>query len=86
MAKGRKTGGADCGKGRKGQFGNPKGCQKLPDEIKEIRKFTAEKIIETFIKYLSMTQEEMFAIDKTKLSLLEVWLLKAVERLARSRR
>jgi hypothetical protein len=76
MAKGIKTGGADWGKG---QSGNPKGGRKLPEEIKEIRKFTVEQIIETFSKYLGMTQEEMLAVDKRKLSLLEVWLLKAAE-------
>jgi hypothetical protein len=76
MAKGRKTGGADWGKG---QSGNPKGCKKLPEEIKELRKFTVEQIIELFSKYLGMTQEEMLGIDKRKLSLLEVWMLKAAE-------
>jgi hypothetical protein len=76
MAKGRKTGGADW---RKGQSGNPKGGKKLPEEIKEIRKFTVEQIIGTFSKYLGMTQEEMLGVDKRKLSLLEVWLLKAAE-------
>jgi hypothetical protein len=76
MAKGRKTGGADW---RKGQSGNPKGGTKLSEEIKEIRKFTVEEIIGTFSKYLGMTQEEMLGVDKRKLSLLEVWLLKAAE-------
>jgi hypothetical protein len=76
MAKGRKTGGTDWGKG---QSGNPKGRKKLPEEIKEIRKLTAERIIETFSKYLGMTQSEMLELDKRNLSLLEVWMLKAAE-------
>jgi hypothetical protein len=76
MAKGRKTGGADWGKG---QSGNPKGRNKLPEEIKEIRKLTAEQVIETFSKYLGMTQSEMLGLDKRDLSLLEVWMLKAAE-------
>jgi hypothetical protein len=76
MAKGRKTGGADW---RKGQSGNPKGGRKLPEEIKEIRKFTVEQIIGTFSKYLSMTESEMLKLEKKDLSLLEVWLLKAAE-------
>ena len=76
MAKGKKTGGADWGKG---QSGNPKGCKKLPEEIKELRKFTVEQIIETFSKYLGMTESEMLKLEKKDLSLLEVWLLKAAE-------
>ena len=76
MAKGRKTGGADWAKGRSG---NIEGRPKLANEIKQIRKFTIEQIIELFSKYLGMTQEEMLGIDKRKLSLLEVWMLKAAE-------
>jgi hypothetical protein len=76
MAKGRKTGGLDWGKG---QSGNPKGSKKLPGELKEIRELTVEQVIEVFSKYLGMTQEEMAGIDKRKLSLLEIWLLKVAE-------
>jgi hypothetical protein len=76
VAKGRKTGGADWGKGISG---NVEGRPKLAEEIKQIRKLTAEEIVGTFSKYLGMTQEEMVAIDRKKLSLLEVWMLKAAE-------
>jgi hypothetical protein len=76
MAKGRKTGGADWEKGRSG---NIEGRPKVAEEVKNLRKFTVEEIIGTFSKYLGMTQEEMLGVDKRKLSLLEVWLLKAAE-------
>jgi hypothetical protein len=76
MAKGRKTGGADWAKGRSG---NIEGRPKLANEIKQIRKFTIEQIIETFSKYLGMTESEMLKLEKKDLSLLEVWLLKAAE-------
>jgi hypothetical protein len=76
MAKGRKTGGADWGKG---VSGNVEGRPKLAEEIKQIRKLTAEEIVGTFSKYLGMTQSEMLGLDKRNLSLLEVWMLKAAE-------
>ena len=76
MAIGKKTGGKNW---RKGQSGNPKGRPKLPDEIKEARKLSVEKIIEMFSKYLLMTEAEFKKVDRTNLTLLEVWFLKNID-------
>lgn len=76
MAKGRKTGGKNW---PKGQSGNPKGRPKLPDEIKEARKLSVKKIIEMFSKYLLMTEAEFEKVDRTNLTLLEVWFLKNID-------
>ena len=76
MAKGKKTGGSNW---KKGQSGNPKGRPKLPDEIKEARRISVEKIIEMFSKYLLMTEAEFKKVDRTNLTLLEVWFLKNID-------
>ena len=76
MANGKKTGGKNW---VPGQSGNPNGRPKLPDEIKEARKISVEKIIEMFSKYLLMTEEDFKKVDRTNLTMLEVWFLKNVD-------
>lgn len=76
MAKGKKTGGSNW---KKGQSGNPKGRPKLPDEIKEARRLSVEKIIEMFSKYLLMTEQDFKKVDRTNLTMVEVWFLKNID-------
>ena len=61
MAKGTKTGGRDW---KQEKSSNPSGRPKLPEEVREMRKLTIERITTVFLKYLSMTMLEMLTIIK----------------------
>lgn len=63
MAKGFKTGGKNF---KPGQSGNPKGCPKIPEEIKEARKLNKLKVEELLNKFLTWPIDELIKFASNK--------------------
>jgi len=56
MAKGKKTGGRNF---KKGVSGNPGGATKIPEDLKEARKFTRIEMERVLNRYIHMTKSEI---------------------------
>ncbi len=78
--KGKKTGGRNW---KLGQSGNPAGRIKIPDDVKEARKFNAAEATRIITKYLYMNSSELeLAITDPETPAMELMLAKIIKKSA----
>jgi hypothetical protein len=76
MARGKKTGGRNFPKGKSG---NPTGRPKLPQEIKDLKKLTAQEFITRITKFLYLTKDELKAgINSGQIDVLDLCIRNAL--------